>query len=117
MADHLDGRLERLYGGELPAYLTIHNKDHITIRAAQYEGADVQDIDLTPLEVVRYYVRPDELGAGGFSGIRHIAGFSSDWRLVDHIARESMTIFRLINEEGLKQAASEYGDRLREGHI
>lgn len=117
-SDDLESRLEqveRLYGGDLPQYLSIQSKDQITIRAAQYEGATVQDIVLTPKEVVRYYFRQDELGAGGFSGCRQLASFVTDWRMVDTMAREALAVFRALNREGLLEAAAEYGDDLREG--
>lgn len=109
--EHL-GKLERLYNGTIPEYMGIQSTELITIRAAMYEGAPVEEVRLTPRDVVQYYLRDDEVGARGFSGCRTLGSFTTDWRMVDNMAREAMEVFKVLDREGLMKAAEAYGDEL-----
>lgn len=108
-------RVERLYGGELPDYLEIRDTDTLVIRAAPYEGAPVQEVTISPRDVVTYYRQDNPRGCAGMSGCRTLATFTTDWRTVDAMAREAMAIYRVLNREALEQEGSRYGMRLRDG--
>ena len=111
-----DEQLEQIacaYDGELPSYLMIHSIDRISIRAAAYEGAPVREVAITPSSLVAYYRADNPLGCAGLSGCRELAGFTADWRTVDAMAREALTIFKILNRRALEQEAARYGLRLR----
>jgi len=100
-----------LYGGEIPNYLKIVSKNKIKIRAEVWEGAGAKWITITPKDVIKYYATQ----AGNIcSGIRCIAGFCSDWRMVDNMAKEALEIFKTINKPALRKYAKQYGMELKE---
>ena len=91
--------------GDVPEYLTIKNKNKIIIKAEEWEGAGVKDIEITPEDVIRYY---DTQARNITSGIRTLAGFSTDWRMVDNMAKESLEIFKVMNPEKLRTLARKH---------
>lgn len=91
--------------GDVPEYLEIRNKNKIIIKAEEWEGAGIKKVEITPEDIIRYY----KTQAGGMSGVRTLAGFSTDWRMVDNMAKESLEIFKIINPERLRTLAKRQG--------
>jgi len=102
--------LDRMYGGEFPEYLSVRNRNHIEIKAAQWEGAPVRVVKITPEDVIEYY---RSQARDITSGIRTLAGFSGDWRMVDNMAKESLEVFKIINHDALVRLGKGYGMELK----
>lgn len=107
-------KIEEMYDYEIPQYLKIVNKNKIQIKASPWEGAKVSWITITPKDVINYYKPTNPMGASGMSGARTLAGFSTDWRMVDNMAKESLEIFKVINKEALQKEGKKFGMELRE---
>lgn len=90
---------------EVPDYLLNYGKSFITFRVSVYEGAPVKTLKITIKDVAKYYA----FQANGMSGIRTIAGFSTDWRHVDGIAKEALEYFKQVNVETLRKEAMKLG--------
>jgi len=103
-------KIAELYGGDIPKYLEVKNKNLIVIKAEQYEGAGTQEIQITPKDVVEYY----KSQAGNISsGVRTLSTFTTDWRMVDNIAKESLEIFKAINRKALEKEGKKFGMDLK----
>jgi hypothetical protein len=111
ITDEMYDKIERMYNYDVPPYLTLHNKNKISITASQYEGAGAQNVVITPADVIEYYRSQAGILS---SGIRTLAGFSTDWRMVDNMAKEALEIFKIINPEALRKEARKYGMELKE---
>jgi len=109
-ADHAE-ELYKLYGGSIPSYLNIVNKNKITIRAEQWEGAGAKEITITPKDVVDYYHTE---ARNITSGARSLAGFAGDWRMVDGMAKEALEVFKILNKPALEREAKKHGMELKE---
>lgn len=101
--------LERFHNYEIPEYVGKVNKNLYTITAAVWEGAPANEVKISPQSVVDYYY----YDARSMSGIRTIAGFSGDWRMVDNIAKEALEWFKKVNRPALVKAGEKYGMELR----
>lgn len=108
-AQHAE-ELYRLYGGSIPSYLNIINKDKIKIRAEQWEGAGAKEITITPKDVVDYYHTE---ARNITSGVRSLAGFAGDWRMVDGMAKEALEVFKILNKPALDREAKKRGMELK----
>jgi len=98
-------KLDSMYPDGQPEYLNIVDKSKIKIRAGQYEGAPVKWHTVTPRDVVVYY-SADARNIS--SGIRTLGTFSTDWRMVDNMAKESLEIFKIINRPALNREAKKH---------
>lgn len=92
---------EELYG-EIPEYIVLPGRTFITVLVGNdWEGAP-KPLRITMSDVIRYY----RTQAGNItSGIRTLAGFSSDWRGIDQLAQECLAWFEFVNQDGLRRLA------------
>ena len=108
-------KLENLYTDGIPDYLKIVSKNRIKIKAEVWEGAGAKWITITPKDVIDYYRPNRRMGASELmSGARTLAGFTTDWRMVDNMAKESLEIFKVLNREALKKEGKKYGMELKD---
>lgn len=106
MKEELLEQIEELYDYDTPQYLRILSKNRIQIKAGQWEGSPTHWITITPKNVVLYYY----FEAGNItSGIRTLSTFSSDWRMVDNMAKECLEIFKIINNKALENEGNKFG--------
>lgn len=106
-------QVEEIYDHEVPSYLKIVSKNIIKIKAGQYEGAAIKWIKITPKDVINYYKQDNSMGCAGMSGCRTLSTFTTDWRMVDNMAKECLEIFKLINKETLQKEGKEFGMELK----
>lgn len=102
--------LESFYNYEVPAYVLSAGKSFITIRAAQWEGAEAQRVKVTVKDVIKYYFSE---ARNITSGCRTLASFVGDWRGVDAMAKECMEWFKRVNRQALVREGKKYGMTLR----
>ena len=105
--------LDDLYGGEIPSYLKIISKNIIKIKAEIWEGAGIKWIKIIPKDVINYYRQDNSMGCSGMSGCRTLSTFTTDWRMVDNMAKECLEIFKLINREALEKEGKKYEMELK----
>lgn len=106
-------RLEEVYDYRIPQYVRIISKSKIQIRACVWEGARPRWVTITPKDVINYYRQDNPYGCSGMSGIRTISDFSTDWRMVDGMAKEAFAIFKIINRPALEREGRKHGMELR----
>lgn len=91
-------KLEEFYGWNVPHYILEAGKTFLTVRVSDWRGE--QDLRITPRDVVEYY----HYQAGNItSGCRTLAGYTSDWRGVDGLAKECLEWFKFVNIEALRK--------------
>ena len=105
--------LEEMYCDGIPEYINVVSKNIIKIRAEQWEGAGVNWIKITPENVIDYYKQNNPMGCAGMSGCRTLGSFTTDWRMVDNMAKECLEIFKLINREALVNEGKKFGMELK----
>ena len=96
--------LEDFYNGEIPGYVKGAGKTYITIQISDWEGSRALKIRLK--DVLVYYATQ---ARNIWSGIRTLAGYSSDWRPVDALAKEALEWFKYMNKSTLSREAEKYG--------
>lgn len=106
-------RIEEMYDYRIPQYVRIISKSKIQIRVSQWEGARPRWVTITPKDVINYYRQDNPYGCSGMSGIRTLSDFSTDWRTVDHLAKEALAIFKIINRPALEREGRKHGMGLR----
>ncbi len=100
---HLD-KLEEFYGWDIPKYILEVGKSFIKIRVSDWRGE--QDLRVTVKNVVAYYVYwADNI----ISGCRTLAGYTSDWRPIDRLAKECLEWFKLVNIGELRRESRKCG--------
>ncbi len=109
----IDEELMEMYDFDVPKYLKVLSKNRIQIRAGQWEGAPTKWITITPKDVINYYRQDNPMGCAGMSGARTLAGFTTDWRMVDNMAKESLEIFKRINRPALVKEGKMHGMELK----
>ena len=107
-------KIDELYNYHLPKYLVIKGRNRIEIKASVWEGAPVKKLIITPEDVVHYYRQDNPLGCASMSGVRRISGFTTDWRMVDNIAKEALEIFKITDPEALRKEGAKFGMELKE---
>jgi len=108
-------KLDSLYTEGIPKYLKVVSKNKIQIKAGEWEGAPVRWITVTPKDVIDYYRPNRRMGASEImSGARTLAGFTTDWRMVDNMAKESLEIFKILNRSALEKEGKKYGMELKD---
>lgn len=106
MKDAMFELLEDFYNGDVPQYVTKAGKTFITIRAGMWEGDEPRDIKIRLQDVLKYFT----VDARNItSGCRSIAGFTTDWRTIDAIAKESLEWFKTVNVQALRTMCKRYG--------
>ena len=103
-------RIDQAYNDEFPEYLQIINRNKIKMRASVWEGAPAKWITITPKDVINYYYKD---ARNISSGIRTLSTFSTDWRMVDNMAKEALEVFKIINREALEEEGHKYGMELK----
>jgi len=106
-------KLENLYIDGVPDYLKIVSKNKIKIRAEAWEGAGLRWITITPKDVINYYRQDNPSGCAGMSGARTLGSFTTDWRMVDNMAKESLEVFKIINRKTLEKEGKKFGMELK----
>ncbi len=80
-------------------------KTFLVVRASDVFG-DPTTIRITPTNLAEFYAtQANNLG----SGMRTLAGFSSDWRPVSELANLALDWFKNVNVEGMRRAARRVG--------
>ncbi len=106
MKEELLDKIEELYDYDTPQYLRILSKNRIQIKAGQWEGSPTNWITITIKDIIKYYHNE----AGNItSGIRSLSTFSTDWRMVDGMAKECLEIFKVINIKALEKEGNKFG--------
>lgn len=101
--DYFD-KLDEFYQGDIPEYILKAGKTFIKIKVSDWRGE--QDLRVTLKNVVNYYY----YGARNItSGCRTLAGYTSDWRPIDTLAKECLEWFKFINIEELRTISRKYG--------
>ena len=105
----------KLFDGDIPEWLTIKDKNTIQIRTERdaMMGKRIGDefgVPITPADVVQYYATE---ARNITSGCRTLAGFTSDWRGVDGMAKTSLEVFKVLNREALEREGEKHGMTLR----
>ena len=106
-------QIDEFYNYETPEYLEIKNKNKIIIKASAWEGDEIKEIIITPQDVVYYYRQDNNMGCSSMSGCRTLSNFTTDWRMVDNIAKECLEIFKIINKESLNKEGKKFGMELK----
>ena len=105
--------IDELYNFKIPEYLEIEDSNLIVINTEQWEGAGLKKIKVTPKDVIDYYRQDNSMGCNGMSGCRTLSTFTTDWRMVDGIAKECLEIFKIINREALAKEGKKFGMELQ----
>ena len=106
-------QVDEFYSYEFPKYLDIKNKNLIVIKTEQWEGAGLKKIKVTPKDVINYYRQDNSMGCSSLSGCRTLSTFTTDWRMVDSMAKECLEIFKIINREALAKEGKKFGMELQ----
>jgi len=97
-------KLNEFYGWDIPEYVLKAGKSFINIGVSDWR--DEQDLRVTVKNVIAYYV----YWAGNIiSGCRTLAGYTSDWRPVDRLAKECLEWFKFVNIEELRRESKKQG--------
>jgi len=97
-------KLAEFYQGDRPEYILEAGKSYIKIRVSDWRGE--QDLRITLKNVVAYYVYwADNI----ISGCRTLAGYTSDWRPVDGLAKECLEWFKFVNIGELRRESRKCG--------
>lgn len=102
----IDAKLTEFYGDEIPGYVEKAGKSYITIRFGHDWDGSIKPRKIRIKDVIGYY---KNWAHNISSGCRAIAGFSSDWRCIDNLAKESLEWFKLVNMKGLKRECLKAG--------
>jgi len=101
----IDDKLNDFYDDNIPAYVKNAGKGYITIMTGNDWEGDPSPLKITIKDVIAYYYKD----ARSFSsGIRTLAGFSSDWRGIDGLASECLAWFKFINREALAKEGKKF---------
>ena len=92
--------------GEIPEYVVKPGRSFITIMTGNEWENNPKPLKVTIADVVRYFA--DEAG-NMMSGIRTLAGFSSDWRGIDQLAQECLNWFQFVNIDHLRRLSRKAG--------
>ncbi len=102
-------KLAKFYQGDTPKYVLEAGKSYIKVRVSDWQGE--RDLRVTVKNVVAYYVYwADNI----ISGCRTLAGYTSDWRGIDRLAKECLEWFKFVNIEALRREGRKYGIILKE---
>lgn len=93
---------EDFYDYNIPEYVVRPGRTFITIMTGNDWEGEPFPLKITMADVVRYYRNQ---AANITSGIRTLAGFSSDWRGIDQLAQECLAWFEFVNQDGLRKLA------------
>ena len=96
--------LESFYGNEIPSYVKNAGKTYITVKIGDWEGT--RPLKITLKDVIEYYATQ---ARNIWSGIRTLAGYSSDWRPIDNLASEALEWFKYINHSTLAREGEKRG--------
>ena len=96
--------LEKVYGSDVPSYITANSKTSLTININDWQGK--QEAKITIKAVIEYYKTQ---APNISSGLRCIAGVCGDWRNIDALAREALAYFKANNINELKREAKRQG--------
>lgn len=105
--------LEQAYDNQIPAYIKVVSEGIIKIKAEVWEGAGNKWIKITPIDVINYYRQGNSMGCASMSGCRTLATFTTDWRMVDNMAKECLEVFKIINREALEKEGKKYGMEMK----
>ena len=106
----LDEKLLDFYGLDVPKYIKGVGKSFITIMTGNDWEGDPSPLKITIKDIIKYYYSD---ARNISSGIRTLAGFSSDWRGIDRLASECLEWFKFVNREGLNREGKKYGMELK----
>ncbi len=98
------GQVEALYPDGLPPYIMDVNKKLVRVRSTQYEGAPTKIVRISVRDIVQYYAQ-----GWGMAGVRTLGNLTGDWRMIDNLAHEVLSIFKIVNPDGIKREASKQG--------
>lgn len=98
--------LFEFYGGEVPEYVKGAGKTFIVLVFGNEWNGDIKPRKITISDVVEYY---RSQANNIVSGCRSLAGFVSDWRYVDAIAKECLEWFKFVNVEELRRESRKAG--------
>lgn len=98
-------QLEEFYNGEVPEYVVKAGKSFITIRISDWTEVS-QDLKIRVEDVAEYYATQ---APNIVSGCRTLAGFVSDWRPVDNLAKEALEWFKFVNVEAIRREGKKRG--------
>ena len=107
----IDEQLQSFYGNEVPDYVKSAGKSYITIMTGNDWEGDPSPLKITVKDVIAYYYKD---ARDILSGCRTLAGFSSDWRGIDRLAKECLEWFKLVNREALAREGKKYGMELKD---
>lgn len=102
-------KLAEFYGWDVPGYILEVGKTFIKIRVSDWQGE--QDLRVTVKDVVDYYYY---WARNITSGCRTLAGYTSDWRPIDRLAKECLEWFKFVDIEALKREGRKHGIILKE---
>ena len=102
-------KLSEFYDNEIPGYIRDAGKSFMIINHGHDWDESIKPRKITMDDTLEYY----RSQAGSMSGIRSIAGFSSDWRGIDNLASETLEWFKFINVDGLRSHSRHYGMEAR----
>lgn len=102
-------KLFEFYGGEIPEYVKGAGKSYIIINFGHEwddKAGKIKPRKITIKDVIDYY---KNWSWNISSGCRQLAGFTSDWRFIDNIAKECLEWFKFVNVEELRKAGRKAG--------
>ena len=105
LTDEIYEKLWKFYGG-LPKYIEDAGKTFLVIRFGHEWDNSIKPRKITIKDVIDYY---KNWSWNISSGCRQIAGFTSDWRFIDNIAKECLEWFKFVNVEALRRAGKKAG--------
>lgn len=95
---------ERVFGGDIPTYLTIKSTNKVTVNVNDWNGTTLYEFSL--VDVVRYYAKD---ARNISSGCRTLGKWTGDWRGVDTVAKELLEVFKVLNVEKLRAVGLTFG--------
>jgi len=102
-------KLEELFDYEVPGYIREVGKSFIVIRVSDWRGE--QDLKVRVEDVIEYYAVE---ARNILSGCRTLAGYASDWRGVDELAKLCLAWFKYVNRDELRRQGHKRGMELRD---
>ena len=100
-----EDKLDEFYNFEIPSYVKSAGKTYITINFGHDWNDDIRPRKIKIIDVVKYYATQ----ACSLSGCRTLAGFTSDWRYIDNLAKECLEWFKFVNIETLRKEGKKLG--------
>jgi len=98
--------LEEFYNYEVPSYVKGAGKSYIILNFGHDWANNIKPRKIKISDIIEYYASQAN---NIISGARTLAGFTSDWRYIDSIAKECLEWFKFINPETLKKEGHKVG--------